>query len=90
MYYISLLQISLDRDDVSYPRFLIIDTPETAGIDLENLINCISQLSKVIDNKKNYQVILTTGLKKYPDCFSENVRFTIEEGNYLLQKRTLS
>jgi hypothetical protein len=55
-----------------FPKFLLIDTPETAGIELEHLKNCISQLEKLEDYGVDFQVIISTGLNKYPETLSEN------------------
>ncbi|MCP3430049.1 hypothetical protein NLF92_14005, partial [Alteromonas sp. LMIT007] len=60
MYYLTLMHLSLKNDDVSFPKFLMIDTPETAGIELKNLINCISKFEELDEYGKDYQVILAT------------------------------
>jgi hypothetical protein len=72
MYYLAMMELSLANDDVPFPRFLLIDTPETAGIELDNLKNCIAQLEQFERFGKDYQVILTTGLDKYPDSFKKH------------------
>lgn len=67
MYYLTLLQMSLDDPEMPFPRFLLIDTPETAGIELDKLKTCLGKIEEIRrDSKVDFQVILTTGLKKYP------------------------
>lgn len=66
MYYITLMQLSLQNNDVSFPRFLLVDTPETAGIEKDHLMNCLSKFQDLDKQQKTYQVILSTGLGKYP------------------------
>ncbi len=87
MYYVALMNMSLKYDDVAFPKFLIVDTPETAGIELDNLIKCINKLEALDDYQKNYQVILATGLNKYPQTLKTNrVLFLPNKANALLKK----
>lgn len=72
MYYLTLLEMSLQYSDVPFPKFLLIDTPETAGIELANLINCMSKFDELNKFDQDYQIILTTGLNKYPPHFLAN------------------
>ncbi|MBI3729324.1 MAG: hypothetical protein HY254_13440 [Burkholderiales bacterium] len=89
MYYLTMMEMALTYSDVPFPRFLLIDTPETAGIELDNLKNCISQMEKFETFGKSYQVILTTGLNKYPDSFKDNrVLFLPNKQNSLLQRNS--
>jgi hypothetical protein len=69
-----------------FPRFLLIDTPENLGIDHENLEKV---LSKIVNDNENehYQVILTTGINKYPKQFEGFVFETLTDEHKLLQKR---
>lgn len=69
MYYLALMNLSLAEDDVPFPKLLIIDTPETSGIELEYLKRCLEKIGELGSYGKDYQVILTTGLGKYPDHF---------------------
>lgn len=55
-----------------FQDFFSIDTPETAGIELDHLKNCISKLSELEGYGKRFQVIISTGLGKYPDTFKPN------------------
>lgn len=91
MYYFTLLKMSLDLDDVKFPKLLLVDTPETAGIDLDNLLKSYEQISylKPQTNNIKYQIILTTGEKKYPDQFNGNVFSTLYINDRLLQEITL-
>lgn len=66
MYFITLMHLSLSDKTVTFPRFLLIDTPETAGIELEYLQNCIRQLEDLQNYGVDFQVIISTGLSKYP------------------------
>ncbi len=72
MYYITLMHLALSDDSVTFPKFLLIDTPETAGIELEHLINCISQLEQLEGYNSDFQVIISTGLEKYPESLKKN------------------
>lgn len=72
MYFITLMHLSLSDKSVTFPRFLLIDTPETAGIELDYLQNCIGQLEGLEEYGVDFQVIISTGLNKYPDSLNEN------------------
>lgn len=96
MYYFTLLTLGLKRDNVKHPRFLLIDTPEAAGIDdgnlklnLELLVDAL-ELSKKnkSDSVKDFQVILTTGETKYPEIFKERIKikFNKIKENFILKK----
>jgi hypothetical protein len=67
MYFITLMHLALSDETVTFPKFLLIDTPETAGIELELLKNCIKQLEELEAYHVDFQVIITTGIGKYPD-----------------------
>jgi len=88
MYYLSLMKLSLVQEDVTFPKFLLVDTPETAGIEMDNLINCISKFEELELLGQDYQVILATGLKKYPPSLVSNrVLYMPTKSNALLQPR---
>jgi hypothetical protein len=72
MYFLGLLHMSLKDDVVHYPRFLLVDTPETAGIEPDELIHCIEKFSELDSYKKDYQVIIATGIGKYPSNMLDN------------------
>lgn len=91
MYFIALLMESFNGN-TNFPRFLLIDTPRKEGIDLDNLIKCISlfddveELSKEFN--KNYQIILTTGVDAYPKSYKEKVFKTlVKDKKYLLMEK---
>lgn len=92
MYFLTLLVESL-KNDVSFPKFLMIDTPNKEGIDKDNLITNISLLKKADDYKKSgdvaYQIILTTGLDTYPEEFKEFVFLKLDGDNYLLSENNM-
>lgn len=91
MYFFSLLIESL-KNDINFPRFLMIDTPNKEGIDPDNLIKNIELLAEAdkynIENKCPYQIILTTGIGIYPDKFNKFVFYKLEGDKYLLQENT--
>lgn len=87
MYFFTLLKLSLDNEDVSYPRFLMIDTPETAGVDADALMRALLKIQTISANHdpSEYQIILTTGINKYPEEFSDNVRVKLSNESKLLR-----
>ncbi|MDP3212189.1 hypothetical protein [Methylotenera sp.] len=90
MYYLTLLEMSLTKNDVAFPKFLLIDTPETAGIELDYLLNCMSKFDELDKFGIDYQIILTTGLGKYPQSFSDKrVLFLPNKGNSLLKSKSV-
>lgn len=91
MYFLTLLVESL-KNDVSFPKFLMVDTPNKEGIDKDNLITNISLLKKADDYTKDggvaYQIILTTGIDTYPEEFKEFVFLKLDGDNYLLSENS--
>ncbi len=89
MFFLTLLHLSLTIPNISFPRLLLIDTPETSGIDRENLLKSLECISKVVPEKttESYQLILLTGLNKYPQRYSERVKQTLTEDSRLLKKK---
>ena len=87
MYFFTLLKLSLDNKDVKYPKLLLIDTPETAGVDADNLKQALSQINSITTNhtKEEYQIILTTGINKYPDQFKDTVFLKLSDEEKLLK-----
>ncbi|BBI34947.1 ATP-binding protein [Cohnella abietis] len=84
LYFLTLLKMSLDsKNRIPFPQFLLIDTPENLGIDRENLNKCMDRISEL--QSTDYQIILTTGLGKYPNSLSGLVKQTINEGEKLLR-----
>lgn len=97
MYYFTLFGMGMSYKQVRHPHFLLIDTPEEAGIDTPNLKHNLGlftmalELAKKgrVDVVENYQVILTTGYDKYPDEWKDMIRikFSTEDSNYILKPR---
>lgn len=99
VYYLSLIKMSINNDNVSFPKFLLIDTPENLGIDEENLIKCMSLIDKLFINEEleegnkynleevepQFQIILTTGIDKYPKEYKKYVVETLTGDNKLLK-----
>lgn len=86
MYYLSLLSMSLDDSEMAFPRFLLIDTPQTAGIDKEKLVACIKMIETTLTNAKSAgQVILTIGPDRLPSSLDGSVFTLIEKDTHLLK-----
>jgi len=84
-YYLTILIMSIRHDSVKFPKFLLIDTPRTAGIDLVELKKLLAQLISIKDKK--FQIILTTGHGAYPDELKSNVKETLTDENKLLKQK---
>lgn len=91
LYYATLLEMSLIDESVKFPRFLLIDTPETSGIDPANLKAAISRIVEIIEAAKKIgrecQVILTTGIGKYPAAPNANMLGTMDDDTKLLKSK---
>ncbi|AWG25585.1 AAA family ATPase [Flavobacterium kingsejongi] len=94
VYYYTILALALKYDTVKHPRLLIIDTPEDSGIDDDNLkkdLVLLEEALNVVEAKKDsYQVILTTGLEKYPEQFKNFIvdKFNKkDEGRFILKHK---
>lgn len=89
LYYLTLLQLSL-LSDVPFPRLLLVDTPETAGIDLDKLVKMLRQIED-LENPRNrdFQILFSTGVGKYPPELDGNVVLRLTEENRLLHKKEL-
>lgn len=86
MYFVTLLQMSLEDPELPFPRFLLIDTPDTAGIDPANMSPAIAKLADVLDAAPTQgQVILTIGDGRYPEALKRLRRITLDEHNRLLR-----
>jgi hypothetical protein len=88
MYFLTLLQLSLLNDDVKYPALLLIDTPETMGIETKWLIGAMEQFD-ILENpkKKEWQIIISTGLGKYPPSQEQNIVISLCKTERLLKPR---
>lgn len=94
IYYYTILALAIKYNTVKHPKLLIIDTPEDAGIDDDNLKKDLLLLNEALTNvdasAQSYQVILTTGLEKYPTEFEKFVfeKFNKkDEGVFILKKK---
>lgn len=109
VYYLTLIKMSIDTENVPFPKFLLIDTPENLGIDEKNLISTLSLIDELfikeekeqggiseeikdkeqIEGEKqsepNFQIILTTGIGKFPEKYKEYVVETLTDDNKLLK-----
>ena len=88
MYYLTLFHLSL-IDKIKFPKFLLIDTPENMGIDNDNFISTMRLINELGDENHTInegQIILTTGLNKYPTEFKNFIFQTIDKKNKLLTK----
>ncbi|MFY0684042.1 MAG: hypothetical protein JXR20_05775 [Balneola sp.] len=86
-YFLTLLSLSLNDSEVKFPRFLMIDTPQTAGIDIEELKNCINQFTNAVDiEEDNFQIILTTKKETLPEGFHDLIFDEVDKHNRLLNK----
>lgn len=86
MYYLTLYHLSI-IDKIKFPKFLLIDTPENMGIDNDNFISTMRLINELGDENhatNDGQIILTTGLNKYPTEFKEFIFQTITKKNKLL------
>jgi hypothetical protein len=97
MYYYTILSLSLKLKTVKHPGFLLLDTPETAGIDDDNLKHDLELLELALQLSKNnesdelgkFQILLTTGEDKYPVQYKDKIRLKFSEKNkdYILKER---
>jgi DNA repair exonuclease SbcCD ATPase subunit len=97
IYFYTMLIMSLKNQDISFPRFLLIDTPENFGIDRDNLILAMKQITRILDEMDEipaFQIIMTTGDDRYPPEF-ENKTYIFDkmkrlEGERLLKRIDVS
>lgn len=83
-YYLSLLKLSIDKH-INFPRFLIIDTLKSEGIDLENLKKITSYFNEF--NNVECQIILTSGYEEHIKEFDKYVIERLTDSNKLLKKK---
>jgi hypothetical protein len=86
LYYLTLLLMSL-KNDMPFPQILLIDTPETAGIDWDNLVLMLRQMKVLDEEKKHYQILLSTGVDKFPPEYQEYVSIRLRDDAKLLRER---
>ncbi|MCX8532166.1 AAA family ATPase [Chryseobacterium luquanense] len=96
MYYFTILNLALNLPSVKHPRFLLIDTPENSGIDIDHLKRNLELLEYAITLgsdettiQREYQVILTTGYGKLPESFNQYIveKFSKSSNNFILKPR---
>ncbi|WP_421224097.1 AAA family ATPase [Aeromonas enteropelogenes] len=87
LYFVTLLALSLN-EEIPFPRLLLIDTPENIGIDKDQLDILLETLIS-LENRlnKDYQIILSTGVGKYPKTMDKYVKMRLSKSNMLLIKR---
>ncbi|MCE7576639.1 hypothetical protein LZS94_03950 [Aliivibrio fischeri] len=87
LYFITLLKMSLELD-IPYPKLILVDTPETVGIDKENLDLVLSKLYDLeTDLDTDFQAIVATGVGKYPTKMKDLVVLKLSDDSKLLEKR---
>ena len=90
LYYAAMLYLSVNRTDILFPRFVLVDTPQTAGIDPDNLMRLYDNWFSALDGvpKEAWQVILTTKEETVPEARRGNIlhRLTPDE-RLLVPKR---
>lgn len=86
LYFVTLLKMSLEMD-IPYPKLILVDTPETAGIDKDNLDLVLTKLNDLRDDLDvDFQAIVATGVGKYPDSMKDTVVVKLSRDNKLLQR----
>lgn len=90
MYFLTLFKMSLKDATIRAPRLLLVDTPETAGIDPPELKAAIGKIEDAFAENPDAggQVILTTGFAKYPTALTSSVVLSLDESHRLLQSKT--
>lgn len=94
MYYFTLFSMGMKYKQVKHPHFLLIDTPEEAGIDTPNLKHNLALFIKALElgkteKNEDFQVILTTGYDKYPEEWKNMIRlkFSEKDSDYILKAK---
>lgn len=84
LYYLSLLNLSIEKE-INYPKFVIIDTLKSEGIDLNRLKKLIPYLNKLKGN--SFQVVMTTGYEEFSYDLNWNIIDELTDNNKLLKKK---
>ena len=71
------------KKNINYPRFLLIDTLKSAGIDVPRLRNLIPYLNEL--EGEEYQVIMTCGYEEYDNSLNWNIIDELSDENKLLK-----
>ncbi|CAK2018655.1 hypothetical protein VCRA2116O30_20273 [Vibrio crassostreae] len=89
LYFLSFLKIAMSGN-IPYPKLLLVDTPETAGIDSNNLDLVLSKVQDLeTEFDSDFQAIIATGVNKYPENMKDNVLIRLSESDRLLKPRTV-
>lgn len=84
LYYLSLLNLSIEKE-INYPKFVIIDTLKSEGIDLNRLKKLIPYLNKL--KGSSFQVVMTTGYEEFSYDLNWNIIDELTDNNKLLKKK---
>ncbi len=86
-YFLTFLKLSLEGSGIAFPKFLLIDTPRTAGIDEENFNKILLNINEILTEHvdEEFQIILSTGIKQYPQELKDYVFDTLTDTNRLLK-----
>lgn len=89
-YFLSFLKLSIEETGIAFPRFLLIDTPRTAGIDEQNFNLILSNISSLLKENLNvdFQIIMSTGINQYPSELKDYVFETLTDDDKLLKPNT--
>lgn len=88
LYYLTLLKMSL-VEEIPFPHILLVDTPETAGIDLHNLVAMLRQIDVATKEHTDFQIILSTGEGKLPPEYADRVAVRLRKDSRLLHVRSV-
>lgn len=86
-YFLTFLKLSLEETGIAFPKFLLIDTPRTAGIDEQNFKLVLSNINEILKDNINtdFQIILSTGINQYPAEFKDFIFDSLTDDNKLLK-----
>lgn len=83
-YYLALLNLSLKKN-INYPKFMIIDTLKSEGIDVNKLKELIPYLNELEGD--NYQIIMTSGYEEYNNSLKWNIIDKLTDNDKLLKRK---
>lgn len=81
-YYLALLNLSIEKN-INFPRFLIIDTLKSEGIDVAKLKRLIPYLNEI--DGSDFQVIMTCGYEEYSENLNWNILHRLSDDDKLLK-----
>lgn len=88
IYYLTVALMG-GKEELNHPRFLLIDTPQSKGIDFPHLTATLDKFNELYTEfGEDFQMILTTGFKTLSDKLKCKVVLSLEdkEGKRLLKK----